>query len=108
MQPRDTDHRIRFIDRAVAGNSCGVFGHARPVAKRRLAALTRAMPMSVESTVASGDVVRCLVQDAEAEGIEAVFVNGTRLVDNGAFPGATPGTLLVSGRDSDTVPVGRS
>ena len=45
---------------------------------------------------------------AEAEGIEAVFVNGTRVVDDGAFPGATPGTLLASGRDSDTVPVGRS
>jgi N-acyl-D-aspartate/D-glutamate deacylase len=37
---------------------------------------------------------------AEASGIEAVFVNGTRV------NGATPGTLLHAGRDTETVPAG--
>jgi N-acyl-D-aspartate/D-glutamate deacylase len=40
---------------------------------------------------------------AEAEGIESVFVNGTRIVDAGTFTGDTPGTLLASGRDTETV-----
>jgi len=39
---------------------------------------------------------------AEADGVEAVFVNGTRIVDDGDFTGATPGTLLASGRDTET------
>jgi N-acyl-D-aspartate/D-glutamate deacylase len=42
---------------------------------------------------------------AEADGIEAVFVNGTRIVDSGEFTGATPGTLLASGRDTETAPL---
>jgi N-acyl-D-aspartate/D-glutamate deacylase len=42
---------------------------------------------------------------AEADGIEAVFVNGTRIVDAGSFTGATPGTLLHTGRDTETVAV---
>ena len=44
---------------------------------------------------------------AEADGIEAVFVNGTRIVDRSAFTGTTPGTLLTAGRHTATVPVGR-
>jgi N-acyl-D-aspartate/D-glutamate deacylase len=43
---------------------------------------------------------------SEADGIEAVFVNGTRIVDSGSFTGATPGTLLAAGRDTETVPAG--
>src|SRR5207253_7404285 len=43
---------------------------------------------------------------AEADGIEAVFVNGVRIVDGGSFTGATPGTLLHAGRDTETVGVG--
>jgi N-acyl-D-aspartate/D-glutamate deacylase len=39
---------------------------------------------------------------AEADGVEAVFVNGTRIVQNGNFTGATPGTLLASARDTQT------
>ena len=39
---------------------------------------------------------------AEADGIESVFVNGTRIVDGGQFTGATPGTLLASARDTET------
>jgi len=42
---------------------------------------------------------------AEADGIESVFVNGTRIVDNGEFTGATPGTLLASARDTETAPL---
>src|SRR5207302_5797605 len=41
---------------------------------------------------------------AEADGVESVFVNGTRIVDAGTFTGATPGTLLKSARDTTTVP----
>jgi len=43
---------------------------------------------------------------AEADGVEGVFVNGTRIVDGGDFTGATPGTLLSSGRDTETAPLG--
>jgi len=42
---------------------------------------------------------------AEAEGIEHVFVNGTDIVVAGQFTGATPGAVLRSGTDTDTVTV---
>jgi len=41
---------------------------------------------------------------AESRGIEHVFVNGTEIVRAGALTGATPGTVLRSGRDTETVP----
>ena len=42
----------------------------------------------------------------ESEGVEHVFVNGTAIVEGGEFTGATPGTLLRSGTDTDSVTVG--
>jgi N-acyl-D-aspartate/D-glutamate deacylase len=38
----------------------------------------------------------------EAEGIDEVIVNGAVIVEHRAFTDARPGTLLRSGRDTDT------
>ena len=42
---------------------------------------------------------------AEAEGVAHVVVNGTVIVTDGGFTGATPGAVLRSGADTDTVTV---
>jgi len=43
---------------------------------------------------------------AESTGVEQVYVNGTAVVEAGRITGATPGTLLRAGRDTESVTVG--
>jgi N-acyl-D-aspartate/D-glutamate deacylase len=43
---------------------------------------------------------------AEATGVRHVLVNGTEIARDGEFTGATPGSVLRSGRDTDTVHAG--
>ena len=40
---------------------------------------------------------------AEARGVQHVLVEGTEIVRGGAFTGTTPGTVLRSARDTETV-----
>ena len=40
----------------------------------------------------------------ESTGVHAVFVAGEAVVEDGKLTGATPGRLLRSGRDTETVP----
>jgi high-affinity K+ transport system ATPase subunit B len=40
---------------------------------------------------------------AEAHGIDTVLVNGGVIVEDAALTGEMPGTVLRSGRDTDTV-----
>ncbi|MGE3972588.1 MAG: hypothetical protein AB7E78_14675, partial [Porticoccaceae bacterium] len=41
----------------------------------------------------------------EAEGISRVLVNGKVIVSNNQLTGTRPGTVLRSGRDTETVPI---
>jgi N-acyl-D-aspartate/D-glutamate deacylase len=42
---------------------------------------------------------------AEARGVDTVLVNGTVIVERAELTGEVPGTVLRSGRDTDTVAV---
>jgi N-acyl-D-aspartate/D-glutamate deacylase len=52
--------------------------------------------------VPGGDVYRLY---AEAEGVDHVLVNGVQIVRKGEHTGALPGTVLRSGRDTETVAI---
>jgi N-acyl-D-aspartate/D-glutamate deacylase len=45
----------------------------------------------------------CSRLTADSYGIERVLVNGQAVIINGQFTGATPGTVLKSGKDTYTV-----
>ena len=51
-------------------------------------------------------VLRKVLSHADAKGVEHVIVNGVEIIDRQKHTGALPGTVLRSGRDTQTVAIG--